>query len=404
MEIRSNENAFDRLHHGLILLTVIFGTYFTKLPVIGPVYLHDLLLLTIVLFSLLRLRTTYPFPPIIVLLTISLVYLVASLLLRSTPWSITLRQYAIFGYCLLYYLLFNKTYPITSPDAHIRFLKFCGWLSVLIQSAFVFILLIQGRNIFADYNYFSPAIVIGLCVATAGWLSGERNWTMKGLGLLGLLVLSATTGHSSAFLAVFMVGLTFVFLQVTLRSKSIIIAAGITMVILLWILLPQFQDANASWRMIIWDHMLRSSIVNNYGIMGNGFGVPFFDDALIQKLFSKLGSVGFFDFTKPNEVYYSTGHNYFFTLVFTVGLLPSLLVFSPFYRGLSLVLRQRQSWSPNGTEFLLMALVGASVWAAFNVVLELPHSAGFYWLIYFTTLSVLTRPVQTTAMHSEKPV
>jgi len=28
--------------------------------------------------------------------------------------------------------------------------------------------------------------------------------------------------------------------------------------------------------------------------------------------------------------------------------------------------------------------VGVSVWAGFNVVLELPHSSGFYWLIYFS--------------------
>ena len=35
--------------------------------------------------------------------------------------------------------------------------------------------------------------------------------------------------------------------------------------------------------------------------------------------------------------------------------------------------------------FLLLAFAGCFVWVSFNVILELPHSATYFWLIYFTT-------------------
>jgi O-antigen ligase len=122
--------------------------------------------------------------------------------------------------------------------------------------------------------------------------------------------------------------------------------------------------------------------MENYGLIGNGFGIPFFDYDLVQELYSRLGSMGFFDPSRPNETYLSTGHNFFLTLAFTIGFIPALLIVAPFVSAFRYLLFQSQP--AREAEFLLLSLTGASTWAAFNVIVELPHSAGLFWLIYFT--------------------
>lgn len=377
------EKYFNRLQHSLILLTLLLGTYFTKFQVAGPLYLHDAILVLIVMATLLRPRTVYPFPPLVLLLVISGVYLFLSIGLRSTPLPVTLRQYAIFGYCFLFYLLFVKTNSPHSQQAHIRFLKFCGGLSFTIQLGYVLVLLYDGQSIFSDYNYYSPAIAVGLCVAAAAWLARPEDNITRGLGFLVTLLLSATTGHASAFLAVLSVGFCYIFLSVTLKSKILIAAGIVAGIVSLWVLLPQFQDANANWRLIVWNHMLDSAVTERYALFGKGFGTPFFDNNLIQDLYNKLGSTSFFNLENADEPYFSTAHNFFFTLIFTIGLAPAFLILFPFSRGLRYFLRPGAS-AELEKAFLFSALAGATVWASFNVVLELPHSAGFYWLIYFT--------------------
>ena len=37
-------------------------------------------------------------------------------------------------------------------------------------------------------------------------------------------------------------------------------------------------------------------------------------------------------------------------------------------------------------DFIVLALIGVIVWTNFHVVLELPHSSAFFWLIYFSTV------------------
>ena len=123
------------------------------------------------------------------------------------------------------------------------------------------------------------------------------------------------------------------------------------------------------------------------GIIGNGFGVPFFDEEIIKKLFHDIGSTGFFGSDKPLEAYTSTAHNFFVTVVFSIGLIPAFLMLYPFFKSLSFHFGGDAKGTTPDARFIFMALVGSTVWAAFNVVLELPHSAGLYWLIYFTCLA-----------------
>ena len=387
MKTRAYNNAIDLLHHSLILFTILFGTYFTKQPVFGPLYLHDACLLLIVSIASIRIASRYTFQPIIILLLISIIYLILSLVMRSGLTTVILRQYALFGYCLMFYILFNKTFQEGSYAIHIRFLRLCGIISLILQCVFVFVVIIQGNNPLLDYNYFSPAIVIGLIVAASAWMAYVKDVRAKLAGFLAILALVLTTGHSSAFLAVFLAGFTFLFLKVNAKSKSIIIWTGLISIFLLWLFLPQFQDANANWRMMIWGHILQNSITQQFGLIGNGFGVPFFDEEIIKSLYHDIGATGFFGTDKPFEAYNSTAHNFFITVVFSIGLIPALLILYPFFKSIPFHFKADKLRATSDAEFIFMALIGSTVWAAFNVVLELPHSAGLYWLIYFTCLA-----------------
>ncbi len=290
----------------------------------------------------------------------------------------------------LYYLIFNRTIGTTDNLQHIRFLKFTGWLSLSLQGAFAVFVTIKGRNVFDGYNYYSPAVVLGVIIAAAAFVTSSLTFTQRFIGVLACLVLAMTTGHASAFLGVIMVLLTYLFLLTNNKSRLIIAGAGLLLLISFYLVLPQFSDANAGWRLLTWNHFLYKSIIDNYALIGNGFGVPYFDNEIVSKLFKDLGAVGFFSLETPMERWLSTAHNSFITIFFAIGFIPGLLIFYPLVGAVRYALNRKNVKNPD-TDFLLISFIGTSVWCAMNVVLELPHSAGYYWLIYFTFCNQIGR-------------
>ena len=108
------------------------------------------------------------------------------------------------------------------------------------------------------------------------------------------------------------------------------------------------------------------------------------NDELSQELASKLSSLEFkyrFD-----EKYLSPMHNSFLTFAFHIGLLPSILILIPLGKASIYVFRRNKIKGDKNKDFLILSFIGSSVWASFNVVLELPHSSAFYWLIYFSLI------------------
>jgi hypothetical protein len=41
--------------------------------------------------------------------------------------------------------------------------------------------------------------------------------------------------------------------------------------------------------------------------------------------------------------------------------------------------------------FLIYVLAGCVIWISFNVILELPHAASYFWLVFFTTAFYLNK-------------
>jgi len=384
---------FDFVQYSLIILLIIFGESFSKYHLAGPFYLHDVLLTIFVLASFIHLKVTFRFQQLLPVFGISIVYLVISVFKASAPLDIIIRQYAIFGYLICYYLLFNKTAGTTDNQNHIGFLKFIGIISVILQSIQLVYLVLNNINPFGGYNFFSQAVVIGLMLAAAYILAFESRNYKKAIFLLWIFVLAMSTGHTSAFLAILAILMVYFFLKVDLKSKIVVVFA-ITGILLLANLLPQFQDRNAQWRLVAWMYTLKIIFVENYGLAGNGFGVPYFGSEFLFDLYAKFRSTGLFDPSRSNESYLTTAHNSFITIFYAIGFLPSLLIFTPFFRFSSLLILKKIRVS-NNFLFLILSVAGATIWVSFNAILELPHSAGLYWFLFFVFWNQLLRETKS---------
>src|SRR5690606_11824497 len=66
-----------------------------------------------------------------------------------------------------------------------------------------------------------------------------------------------------------------------------------------------------------------------------------------------------------------------------IGFLPSMIIIIPVIISFFKRLFNNNEKSPS-KDFILLNVIGLSIWAAFNVILELPHSSFFYWINYFT--------------------
>jgi len=378
-------NLSDWVLLGIMMSLVLFGTLFSKFHLSGPLYLHDFVLVIATMFSLFQRKFTLIFFPIVFIVFISLVYLILSLLSVKVPIDITMRQYSIFGYLFLYYVIYTKSISNESEEKNIYSLMIIGLISVISQLIYILVMMAKNRelNIFENYNYVSAGMILGLIIATAYILVAIKTIVLKYTLVLIITTLSFTTGHSSAFLAVFIVFCFYHLFLVKPKSRVIILIGVILVILAMALMLPQFQDSNASWRLMLWGHVLEDSFLNNWGIIGNGFGVPYVSEDFAFKLYKEIGSTGFFNPLKPLENYLSAMHNSFLTIVFAVGFLPALLILGPFPKMISYLLLESKSRT-NSTDFLVLSLLGSTVWVSFNVILELPHSAGIFWFIYFS--------------------
>jgi hypothetical protein len=377
----------------LVIALVTFGTSFSKFHVAGQIYLHDCILIALVISIILNPPRVLPFIPVTILLLFSLAYFAISLFLMRTSMELIVRQYAIFGYLGCYYLIFTKT--LGTPILQFRnFIFLVGCLSVTIQLIYIFYLLINGVSVLDEYNYYSPAIVLGIIICGASVLVFVSSIGLKLVLFFFILVLSTSTGHSSAALSLLILLGAFVLFGVSYRGKLIISACGVIGLLLLYLLMPQFQDNNASFRLIAWNYTIERLIVENGGIIGEGFGIPYFDKTLILDLYDKIGSVGFFGIDQIIEGYLSSVHNSFLTIFLSVGLIPGLLILFPFVRILQYLRRRKYVGTPYA-DFIFLSLIGICVWVSFNEILELPHSAALFWLVYFCSLSVSIDDVPT---------
>jgi hypothetical protein len=261
----------------------------------------------------------------------------------------------------------------------------CGILAAILQLGEVLYSLAKTGSIgLKDHLYYSPAALLLLTTAGAALLVLPDN-RVKLISYLLLLALCTTTKHASIFLALLTVGFSYAFLIATPQTRLFIAGFSLICLIILLLKVDQFQDINARWRLLFWKHTLSEAITDRYAILGKGFGVPYADTEAEMYLWRETTSAAFVDNGDPRfERYFSSMHNSFITIMFAIGILPGMLVLAPFL----LMIRRSITFGFTAMrlkeQFLMLSLIGASIWASFNMVLELPHSSGFFWLIYFS--------------------
>ena len=373
---------------GLLFGLLILGTNFTKFNLVGPLYLFDLLFIMLGLSVIFFLKPVLPYKPIFFILSLSLFYLAYSFSF-DIRLDLIIRQYALFGYLIISYVIFTSLLNRTNIDFLIIKIIQLSIIGFLIQVIFFIYLNITSRFDFNGYNYWSPVVIMTIITYAAYVLTYHERFK-KWFLFLFITFISTTLGHSSVFLAVFFLPFALLFVRMKLKYKVIVIFLGLIITLLLYIFVPSFSDPNAMWRVYYWIMTLKNILIDHYALFGNGFGIPYANDEIVfflqvvQGATTRLG--------EGYESYLTPFHNSFITIFYHIGFLPGLFIFYPIYRFIKnhkILIQYKE------LKFLFIALIGISIWSSLNVVLELPHSSSYYWTIYFALLfkmkEVLTR-------------
>lgn len=370
----------------LILLLLLFGYSFTKINVIGSVYLYDLILLLLFISSLIGINKINISNKVFLFIIAGLISVFVSIMIGN-PLNFVFRQGMVIGYLLITFFIYRKI-KIRDKEL-IKFVFRISKLAFYIQVIYLIFILINGGNVFVGFNYYSPAVVILFPVYSARILIYGKNNSMKFLEILFVLIISTMIGHSSAFLAVLTTVFGFFLLKITPKQFLMALIIVIALIASMYFLLPQFQDVNANWRLYYWGVGIKNAL-NTTLIMGNGFGVPFITDEQIQEMINIFG--GSNDFLSGlDERYIKAYHNSFITMFFHMGLFSFLLI-GPYIKGIKKLVFGEKS---KELIFLIISLLGISVWVAFNVILELPHSSLIFWIVFLLTSNQLKNTYAT---------
>ncbi len=381
-KVNINEVAFGYVKF-LIFSLLIFGTYFSKFNLVGPIYLYDFILITpiiIIIWNIkLNKKNDYGIALVII---ISISYLFYSFLNLSVGVDIVLRQFMLFGYLLAAYVYVNYVRRIENFSSRIiQFLKDFGNVSAIIQCVYlVYVLLFVTRNIFEEgaYYYYSSITVLGLLIFAVNKLIYSKFFLPYSFFSFFLL---STTGHSSAFLAFFIVFVLYFLGKMNKLNKIIIFFVFFVVAALIVLKTSFFTDANAQWRLVYWGLTLKGIFIDRVGFFGMGFGVPYSDDEVAYILQVVNGFTA--QQSDDLEKYLSPMHNSFITIAFHIGFVFSLFIVYPLVKIIIRLISGRFKENLNFL-FLSLTLIAFSVWSATNVILELPHSSLLYWLLFLS--------------------
>lgn len=373
----------------LMELLLLFGETFSKFHVFGPFHLFDLSFLVLAVWSVyyfFKQPKSFLIWPIFIILAFSIAYLAYSYFTHLGPVNYIIRQYAMFFYMGASWLIFAS---FITPEYHkynVRFIALMGIAAIGIQLIYhvYLVFFTDDFSLFGAFNYYNKMVVIALIVGGAYVLVYiENKWLKIGFGIFYLL-LATTLGHSSAFLAAFFIIMAYLVMKANRKVKLVGLGMLVLLLIVFIVFLPQFSDHNAEWRVVFWKISLQDIIFKKYGILGHGFGVPYSSQEVLDAFRNDLNSPWFE--VRPEEQYLSPMHNSFITMAFHLGLIPALFVFVPLIPAAKYLLFTDAIQHKPEQDFLVLAIIGGIVWSSFNVVLELPHSSTYFWLIYFSLI------------------
>ena len=383
----------------LIELLLIFDREFAKFHLFSFFHLYDFLLLLtgVIAVVLIVLKKRFHFHwPLLAFLGVSVLYLVYSYFANIGPLNYIVRHYALFMYLALFYVIYQSYIDKTTHQVNIKFMVLIAAMSLLFQLGYFVYKAFYTENfsLLGEFNYYSPMVVVGLIMFSAYTLSFPVSWKKKGLLYLLSMLILIPLGHASAFLAGFIMFFVYMGLQFKPALKLQVLFSFVLLLVAFRVFVPAFSDTNSSWRIKYWAFILDKHLTEQYGLWGSGFGVPYANDELAQLMVDDLKQ-STFDY-QPEERYLSPPHNSFLTIMFHIGFLPLLLIFVPLKKPLTYMVGQHDVNRPPVKDFLLLGFVGLTVWASFNVVLELPHNSAFYWLVFFSLVYEFDRKEETT--------
>jgi len=387
--LKSEEKYFFSLIILDTLLLTFLGKQYTKFEILGHVHAHDLFLAFIFTASF-WFKPRMKIKHVELLLAIALLYLLLSVpraLRLQDGWYVVVRQYMIYGYLMIGYFIIRA---ISSYKNGLQltywFIIFIGFLAVITQIGHITYLLVFKEDFFFfERHTISEMIVIGIIVFAAYSLVYHKG-IIGHLCFAFAIILSITTGKDSAYLSLVVVYLMFHFLRVSSQLKIIIFIIFLICIALFIVFVPTFSDTNMMWRIIYWRDTIKELFITKNIFFGKGFGVPYLEEYTRANLNYLMESHGFAVEISLKERYEVTSHNSFISMVYHLGIFNFLLFLYPLktlYFKMKILVKDKMIFS------LTLILFGIFVWASFNLVMELPHSSSFFWIIFFTLLFVL---------------
>ena len=359
----------------LLILLLVGGREVSKIKVFESLYLIDISFVILTISILIRTRFKL-MSPIFLLAFISIfANLIVSYFISSAPIEIIIRQFVLFVYPFsCYVIVINLIHKYKIEELY-RIIIGTAALSVVFQLFFLVYLIFTGSFDIAGFNYLSPLVVCGFIVWACyifvlNGFSALPQWFM-------LLVISLTFGHASAVLAI---GLT-PFLYLLFKSKIInrisILLLIIGLFYTVFVSYPGLVDMNASWRLSYWgDALDRLSLSYNW-VFGFGFGELYANDNTRFIFTDLFGHDN--DLSVVNEGYYKAFHNSYITIFFHIGII-GIVFLLPQIRALFIT---RSCYQNELFLVSTMAVFSLSVWVSLNVILELPHSAHYFWFLFY---------------------
>tara|TARA_R110002050_G_scaffold293182_1_gene449351 strand:+ start:24803 stop:26017 length:1215 start_codon:yes stop_codon:yes gene_type:complete len=376
------------------LLLVLLGKTYTKFLVFPPYfYAHDTILILATLTPLIRYnKHENRIKSVEILFLLALVYLGISLFniefeIRNKGYYM-FRQFAVFGYPILIYIILKQLYSIKKAAYYfIRSINLFGFLCLLVQVLYIlYYCFSEGEHPFFERNYYSPMIIMGLLVFGSYILIKVKNPYLKFLFFVFNFFIALSTGHDSVYLSLLVISFSYLFLKSKKRIRIFIVMVFLLIGLLVMIYIPSFSDVNMQWRIIYWkDCLLRLS--NNYLIFGEGFGVPYLSSQTVINLNNLMLSYSHNVQIIGDENYLIAPHNSFLSMFIHIGVLPVLFFLYPIIR----VLLWFDFVKNKESLFLILCLIGMLVFSFFNVILELPHSSSIFWVVYFVLIFKLNK-------------
>lgn len=369
----------------LLVVLLLFGVSFTKFSLGGALYINDLVLAIVTGISFFVNPNAKIPLGFFAFALVSILYFVLSFAFADkVPVVYIFRQFMICGYFIEAVIIFTSLFNNKQKfDQLLLFIKRFSLAAVIFDSLHAFFLYISGVSIYGDsvYVYISPLAVLGIMVYYALVLNGHERFKL--FKLLWALVLLVLTGHSSAVLGV--VVMTILHLGSYMRPalKILTSSTGILAIPVALLVFRSLSDANAIWRLVYWGVTIKKIFLDKIGILGHGFGVRYADEELsriLQEVYKFSATL-----KRDEDAFVTPLHNAFLTFSFHVGFLLTLVILVPiilaFMRGQAF--RGNKVIISRDERFLSHALAGLSIWVGFNVILELPHSSLFFWLVFF---------------------